>query len=105
MSFPGYSRMYADSVARNYHGKSASVRSVQAWGREARRNGGLVDGGKQRAQSLPKSQIAIEVPHGLVVETLLERGFKVHAINPKIASATGSLWQAQKMTAPWPESL
>lgn len=28
-------------------------------------------------------QIAIEVPHGPVVETLLERGFKVHAINPK----------------------
>jgi len=27
--------------------------------------------------------IAIEVPHGPVVETLLERGFKVHAINPK----------------------
>lgn len=28
-------------------------------------------------------QVAIEVPHGPVVETLLERGFKVHAINPK----------------------
>jgi transposase len=28
-------------------------------------------------------QIAIEVPHGPVVETLLERGLKVHAINPK----------------------
>jgi len=28
-------------------------------------------------------QIAIEVPHGPVVETLIERGFKVHAINPK----------------------
>jgi transposase len=27
--------------------------------------------------------IAIEVPHGPVVETLLERGFLVHAINPK----------------------
>ena len=26
---------------------------------------------------------AIEVPHGPVVETLMERGFKVHAINPK----------------------
>ncbi len=26
---------------------------------------------------------AIEVPHGPVVETLVERGFKVHAINPK----------------------
>ena len=28
-------------------------------------------------------QIAIEVPHGLVVETLIERSFKVYAINPK----------------------
>ncbi|WP_200905432.1 IS110 family transposase [Sphingopyxis sp. 113P3] len=27
--------------------------------------------------------VAIEVPHGPVVETLLERGFPVHAINPK----------------------
>ena len=27
--------------------------------------------------------IAIEAPHGPVVETLLQRGFKVHAINPK----------------------
>jgi transposase len=28
-------------------------------------------------------RIAIEVPHGPVVETLIERGFMVHAINPK----------------------
>jgi len=28
-------------------------------------------------------QVAIEVPHGPVVETLIERGFAVHAINPK----------------------
>ena len=28
-------------------------------------------------------QAAIEVPHGPVVETLIERGFNVHAINPK----------------------
>jgi transposase len=28
-------------------------------------------------------QVAIEVPHGPVVETLMERAFKVHAINPK----------------------
>ena len=27
--------------------------------------------------------VAIEVPHGAVVETLLDRGFKVFAINPK----------------------
>lgn len=28
-------------------------------------------------------QVAIEVPHGPVVETLIERGFTVHALNPK----------------------
>jgi len=28
-------------------------------------------------------RVAIEVPHGPVVETLIERGFPVHAINPK----------------------
>ncbi len=28
-------------------------------------------------------QVAIEVPHGPVVETLMEREFKVHSINPK----------------------
>ena len=35
--------------------------------------------------SRARSQLlaAIEVPHGPVVETLIERGFKVHAINPK----------------------
>ena len=27
--------------------------------------------------------VAIEVPHGPVVESLTERGFRVHAINPK----------------------
>ena len=27
--------------------------------------------------------VAIEVPHGPIVETLLERGFQVYAINPK----------------------
>ena len=27
--------------------------------------------------------VAIEVPHGPVVETLMERGFTVHSINPK----------------------
>jgi hypothetical protein len=27
--------------------------------------------------------VAIEVPHGPIVETLLERGFQVYAVNPK----------------------
>jgi transposase len=35
------------------------------------------------AGSPSQIHIAIEVPHGPVVETLIERGFMVHAINPK----------------------
>jgi transposase len=35
------------------------------------------------AESPSQIHIAIEVPHGPVVETLLERGFQVYAINPK----------------------
>jgi transposase len=35
------------------------------------------------ADSPNQIYIAIEVPHGPVVETLIERGFTVHAINPK----------------------
>jgi transposase len=31
----------------------------------------------------PAIAVAIEVPHGPVVETLLERGFRVYALNPK----------------------
>jgi hypothetical protein len=36
-----------------------------------------------QASSLAAMNVAIEVPHGAVVETLLERGAAVHAINPK----------------------
>ena len=36
-----------------------------------------------RTKDPAQIHIAIEVPHGPVVETLMERGFKVHAINPK----------------------
>jgi transposase len=35
------------------------------------------------AENAGQIHIAIEVPHGPVVETLLERGFNVYAINPK----------------------
>lgn len=35
------------------------------------------------ASQASQIQAAIEVPHGPVVETLIERGFEVHAINPK----------------------
>ncbi len=27
--------------------------------------------------------VAIEIPHGPVVETMMERGFTVHSVNPK----------------------
>ena len=36
-----------------------------------------------RATSPDQIHVAIEVPHGPVVETLIERSLKVHAINPK----------------------
>lgn len=36
-----------------------------------------------RAGEARQIQVAIEVPHGPVVETLIERGFEVYAINPK----------------------
>ena len=44
--------------------------------------------------------VAIEVPHGPVVETLMERGFPVHAINPKhsIVSGTASPSRAPRTT-------
>ena len=35
------------------------------------------------AASFSQIYVAIETPHGPVVETLIERGFMVHAINPK----------------------
>ncbi len=35
------------------------------------------------AASSSQISVAIETPHGPVVETLIERGFMVHAINPK----------------------
>ena len=45
--------------------------------------------------------IAIELPHGPVVERLIERGFKVHAIDPKQmdGSATGLYSRAPRTTA------
>ena len=39
--------------------------------------------GCSRAASAEQIGVAIEVPHGPVVESLLERGFAVYAINPK----------------------
>lgn len=44
----------------------------------------LADRLAELAESEPASvAVAIEVPHGAVVETLLERGFAVHSLNPK----------------------
>lgn len=39
--------------------------------------------GKHTGAAPAKVPVAIEVPHGPVVEGLMERGFPVHAINPK----------------------
>ena len=36
--------------------------------------------------------VAIEVPHGPIVETLLERGFQVYAINPKQLDRFRAVW-------------
>src|SRR3954471_22305686 len=53
----------------------------QSQRRRSGRDGGLdprADG------SCPEAVfVAIEVPHGPVVESLMERGFRVHSINPK----------------------
>ena len=38
---------------------------------------------KQTGAVADAVSVAIEVPHGPVVESLMERGFRVHAINPK----------------------
>ena len=48
--------------------------------------------------------IAIETPHGPIVEALLERGFNVYSINPKhwTASVTASRSQAPRMTVSIP---
>src|SRR5215217_4237292 len=35
--------------------------------------------------------VAIEVPHGPVVDVLLDRGFAVHAVNPKQLDRLGSV--------------
>ena len=39
--------------------------------------------GKQTGAVPDAVSVAIEVPQGPVVESLMERGFRVHAINPK----------------------
>ena len=39
--------------------------------------------GKQTGAAPDAVSVAIEVPHGPVVESLMERGFRVHSINPK----------------------
>ncbi len=39
--------------------------------------------GKQTGAAPDAVSVAIEVPHGPVVESLMERGFRVHAIHPK----------------------
>jgi hypothetical protein len=50
--------------------------------------------------------VAIEIPRGAVVETLVERGFHIYAINPNssIASATATALPAPRMTGVMPSS-
>src|SRR5215212_3879399 len=60
---------------------AASSARVRSQRRRSGRDGGLDprgDGSRPEAVF-----VAIEVPHGPVVESLMERGFRVHAINPK----------------------
>jgi hypothetical protein len=38
---------------------------------------------KERSGKPEETHIAIETPHGSIVEARLERGFNVYAINPK----------------------
>ena len=46
--------------------------------------------------------VAIEVPHGPVVDALIDRGFVVYAINPKHAYATGSVSRVPRTIAATP---
>ena len=56
---------------------------LQTWRRGAGRDGRTWLMAASCAAEPGQILAAIEVPHGPVVETLMERGFKVHAINPK----------------------
>lgn len=56
---------------RSFAADAAGLAAMAAW---------LVAQGGAPASRIA---VAIEVPHGVVVETLLERGFVVHSINPK----------------------
>jgi transposase len=62
-------------------GKPAGERAFEHGGEGLAR---LCDWLLERTGAAPREiAVAIETPHGPVVETLLERGFAVHAINPK----------------------
>src|SRR5690606_5486675 len=62
------------------HGDGIAARSVANSGAGLAE---LVDWLTDLAGEPGKVQVAIEVPHGAVVETLLERGIAVFACNPK----------------------
>ena len=58
-------------------GQGAGERAVAHGG------AGLAELGDRTGAEPEAIAVAIEVPHGPVVEALLERGFAVHATNPK----------------------
>ena len=63
------------------HGKCCGERAVPHGGAGI---GELCDWLLARTGAAPEAiAVAIEMPHGPVVEALLERGFRVYAINPK----------------------
>jgi transposase len=63
------------------HGKCCGERSVAHGGAGIAE---LCDWLMTRTGAKPEAvAVAIEMPHGPVVEALLERGFRVYAINPK----------------------
>ena len=63
------------------HGKCVGERTVSHSGAGVEE---LCDWLLARTDAKPEAiAVAIEMPHGPVVEALLERGFRVYAINPK----------------------
>jgi transposase len=75
--------------ASSKHDVSVSDNNGKIIGRRTVEHSGLglaemADWLVEKTGALPADiHVAIETPHGAVVETLLERGFKVYAINPK----------------------
>ena len=65
--------------------RGGKVRGERAFPHSGKGLAAMADWLLENARPQPAAEvgIAIEVPHGPVVETLIERGFAVHSINPK----------------------